>query len=209
MSFRETRHFDINFRETRSISTTFFSVPFLHAVLLFPPAHSFLLLSGPRSVIAGHKVARIVGKMSHHATRLFLSSFPGLAASFIHAFLSPPPPKDLPQASWNRWAPRVSPPLLPFLPPSFYLHRGEKNARRPTVCIFFPRIVEKLKWMGGGKKRGKKKWRERENVHSIVSLLSWKKKKKKKTEFGTVRIRRIRKPSLFEINFEHHVINTT
>ena len=66
MSFRETRHFDINFRETRSISTTF-SVPFLHhAILLFPLAHSFLLLSGSRSVIAGHKVARIVGKMSHH-----------------------------------------------------------------------------------------------------------------------------------------------
>lgn len=137
MSFRETRHFDINFRETRSISTTFFSVPFLHAVLLFPPAHSFLLLSGPRSVIAGHKVARIVGKMSHHATRLFLSSFPGLAASFIHAFLSPPPQRTYPKLPGID-GPHEYPPLFSLFFPLPSISIGEKRTpdARPFVSFF-------------------------------------------------------------------------
>lgn len=140
MSFRETRHFDINFRETRSISTTF-SVPFLHhAILLFPLAHSFLLLSGSRSVIAGHKVARIVGKMSHHHAFSFPLSQDSPPPLYTH-FFPPPPPKDLPQASWNRWAPRVSPPSpfsSPFLPSISRRSIGEKRTpdARPFVSFF-------------------------------------------------------------------------
>lgn len=159
MSFRETRHFDINFRETRSISTTF-SVPFLHhAIPLFPLAHSFLLLSGSRSVIAGHKVARIVGKMSHHHAFSFPLSQDSPPPLYTH-FFPPPPPKGPTPSFLESMGPTSipSPFSSPFLP-SFYLspfHRREKNARRPTVCIFFPRIVEKLKWMGGEEKKKKR-----------------------------------------------------
>lgn len=185
MSFRETRHFDINFRETRSISTTF-SVPFLHhAILLFPLAHSFLLLSGSRSVIAGHKVARIVGKMSHHHHAFSFSLSQDSPPPLYTHFFPPPPQRTYPKLPGID-GPHEYPPLsLFFSLPSFYLspfHRREKNARRPTVCIFFPRIVEKLKWMGGEekKKREKKKWRE--NIHSIehVRVSTFLEKRKEK-----------------------------
>lgn len=190
MSFRETKHFDINFRETRSISTTF-SVPFLHhAILLFPLAHSFLLLSGSRSVIAGHKVARIVGKMSHHHHAF---SFPLSQDSppplYTH-FFPPPPPKDLPQASWNRWAPRVSP--LPFLLPSFFLSLAVPSARKerqtPDRLYLFSTYRGKVEVDGGRGKEKKERKRSGERISTrssmFVFLLSWK-KGKKKTEFGT------------------------
>lgn len=190
MSFRETRHFDINFRETRSISTTF-SVPFLHhAILLFPLAHSFLLLSGSRSVIAGHKVARIVGKMSHHHAFSFPLSQDSPPPLYTH-FFPPPPPKDLPQASWNRWAPRVSPPL-PFLLPSFLLSLAVPSARKerqtPDRLYLFSTYRGKVEVDGG---RGKEKKREKEvereypldRACSCFYFLG--KKERKKTEFGT------------------------
>lgn len=140
MSFRETRHFDINFRETRSISTTF-SVPFLHhAILLFPLAHSFLLLSGSRSVIAGHKVARIVGKMSHHHHAF---SFPLSQDSppplYTHFFL--PPPKGPTPSFLESMGPTSIPPSpfsSPFLPSISRRSIGEKRTpdARPFVSFF-------------------------------------------------------------------------
>lgn len=138
MSFRETRHFDINFRETRSISTTF-SVPFLHhAILLFPLAHSFLL-SGSRSVIAGHKVARIVGKMSHHHHAF---SFPLSQDSppplYTHFFL--PPPKGPTPSFLESMGPTSipSPFSSPFLPSISRRSIGEKRTpdARPFVSFF-------------------------------------------------------------------------
>lgn len=92
MSFRETRHFDINFRETRSISTTF-SVPFstLRPSLPSRPFIPSLSSRGSRSVIAGHKVARIVGKMSHHTTPFSFPSFPRTRRLLYTRIFSPSP----------------------------------------------------------------------------------------------------------------------
>lgn len=102
MSFRETRHFDINFRETRSISTTF-SVPFSTRRPSLPSRPFIPSLSSPLGGLGrlsrGTKLRASLEKCPTTPHRFLFLLFPGLAASFIHAFfpLLPPPRRTYPK----------------------------------------------------------------------------------------------------------------
>ena len=209
MSFRETRHFDINFRETRSISTTFSPFPSLRAVLLFPLAHSFLPspLGGLGRLSRGTKLRASLEKCPTTPHRFLFLLFPGLAASFIHAFFPLPPPPKGPTPSFLESMGPTSIPSSPFSSPfllSLAVPSARKERQTPDRLYLFSTYRGKVE-VDGERKKKKKKERKRKNIRSIEHRVSTflekkkerKKERKEKTEFG-------RGPSEFD-EFENHL----
>lgn len=162
MSFRETRHFDINFRETRSISTTF-SVPFLRR----PSFASRPFIPLGRVGSAGYRGAQ---SCAHRWKNVpppprFLFLFPRTRPPFIHAFFSPP--KGPTPSFLESMGPTSIPSPFPLLSLSFslfYLSPSprsigrKRNTRRPTVrCIFFSTYRGKVEVDGERKKKKREK----------------------------------------------------
>ena len=219
MSFRETRHFDINFRETRSISTTF-SVPFSTRRPSLPSRPFIPSLSSPLGGLGrlsrGTKLRASLEKCPTTPHRFLFLLFPGLAASFIHAFFPLPPPPKGPTPSFLESMGPTSIPSSPFSSPfllSLAVPSARKERQTPDRLYLFSTYRGKVEVEVDGERKKKKK-EEREKKYPLDRAPCFyflgKKERKKERKKGknrvwkrTVRIRRIRKPSFFEINFEH------
>lgn len=211
MSFRETRHFDINFRETRSISTTFSPFPSLRAVLLFPLAHSFLpspLLSG---VSVGYRGAQSCAHRwknvpPHHTVFFSFFSQDSPPPLYTHFFPSPLPPEG-PTPSFLESMGPTSIPSSPFSSPfllSLAVPSARKERQTPDRLYLFSTYRGKVEVDGERKKKKREKKYPLDRAPCFYFLGKKERKKEKNRSWKrTVRIRRIRKPSFFEINFEH------
>lgn len=138
MSFRETRHFDINFRETRSISTTFFSVPFLGRR---PSLPSCPFIPSPLGASVGYRgtqscAHRWKNVPPRHTSFPFL--FPRTRRLLYTRISLPSPPQRTYPKLPGIDGPHEYPPLFSLFFPLPSISIGEKRTpdARPFVSFF-------------------------------------------------------------------------